>query len=251
VIAGGVGWTLRTPFGPVNETRVGPWAGRPAKLAVTASERCSGCVGAAVSGMTIRAVLLKYTREMSHRDEDLLRRVSDLALTYPEVGATAPRLDQTAGLPMGYRHIDRSLTLGSGPAVYERACSGLLSWQMHRRAGITVTASAPSAVTGTCAILRIGWRSIAITAPCRVVYDVSTERQQGFAYGTLPGHPEIGEESFIVTHEDDDRVTFNVRAFSRPATLLARAGGPLSLIAQDLVTGRYLRSLRSVANRGP
>ncbi|HSU36302.1 MAG TPA: DUF1990 domain-containing protein [Propionibacteriaceae bacterium] len=179
-------------------------------------------------------------------DQDLLQRVGNLALTYPEVGATAaPRM------PIGYRHIDRSLTVGSGTAVYERACVGLLSWQMHRRAGIKVIATAPSAVTGTCAILLIGRRPIAITAPCRVVYDVSTERRRGFGYGTLPGHPEIGEESFIVTHEDDDSVTFRVRAFSRPATLLARAGGPLTRIAQDLATGRYLRSLRSLANRGP
>jgi uncharacterized protein (UPF0548 family) len=30
--------------------------------------------------------------------------------------------------------------------------------------------------------------------PCRVVYVVDEPRRAGFAYGTLPGHPEIGGE---------------------------------------------------------
>lgn len=179
-------------------------------------------------------------------DHDRLQHICDLPLTYPEAGATAD-----ARLPSGYRLIERSLTLGSGGTVYERACSGLLSWQMHRRAGIKVAATAPVAVPGTCAVLTIGWWPVAVTAPCRVVYDVKADRRRGFAYGTLPGHPEIGEESFIVVFEDDESVTFTVRAFSRPATLLARSGGPFTRMAQDLATGRYLRALRSIATEPP
>src|SRR5690242_4592280 len=103
-------------------------------------------------------------------DHELLRRVCDLPLTYPETGATA-----APHLPLGYRHIDRSLTVGSGAAVYERAGAGLFSWHMHRRAGIKVVASTPRAATGSCAVLfvgrlLIGSRTMAITAPCRVVY---------------------------------------------------------------------------------
>ncbi len=68
-------------------------------------------------------------------------------------------------------------------------------------------------------------------------------RRRGFAYGTLPGHPESGEEAFIVEQHDDDSVTFTITAFSRPATWLARLGGPLGRAVQDRVTARYLRAL--------
>lgn len=177
-------------------------------------------------------------------NQELLGRLSALSLTYPEQGAST-----SAELPAGYGHVERSLTLGSGQEIYERACTGLLTWQMHRRTGITISATAPTAVTGTNVLLIIGRRPIALVAPCRVVYDVTTDRQSGFAYGTLPGHPESGEESFMVTLDDDGRVTFTVRAFSRPATLLAKAGGPLARLGQDLVTRRYLRTLRTIVHQ--
>ena len=33
-----------------------------------------------------------------------------------------------------------------------------------------------------------------VRAPCRVVYVVDEPDRRGFAYGTLPGHPEIDGE---------------------------------------------------------
>jgi uncharacterized protein (UPF0548 family) len=41
----------------------------------------------------------------------------------------------------------------------------------------------------------------------------------GFAYGTLPAHPEEGEELFLVTRGGDDTVRFEITAFSRPHDL--------------------------------
>ena len=55
----------------------------------------------------------------------------------------------------------------------------------------------------------------------------------GFAYGTLPGHAERGEERFLVewSHEDDS-VFYDVLAFSRPNHLLAWLGYPFARILQ-------------------
>lgn len=80
-------------------------------------------------------------------------------------------------------------------------------------------------------------------APCRVVYVIDQARRKGFGYGTLPGHPDSGEEAFIVQHEADDRITLNVIAFSKPATMLAKVGAPVARLAQELITRRYLRAL--------
>jgi uncharacterized protein (UPF0548 family) len=76
--------------------------------------------------------------------------------------------------------------------------------------------------------------------PCRVVYVVAKPGRRGFAYGTLPGHPEEGEESFIVSHEPEGCVVLCIAAFSRPGNALSRIGGPLARWVQDRMTDRYV-----------
>ena len=130
-------------------------------------------------------------------------------------------------------------------ARFEEASERLLGWSMHRRAGPQVRPSAESAVEGAVAVLRLGIGAVAVTAPVRVVYAVSESRRKGFAYGTLPGHPESGEEAFVVKLHDDQDVTFMITTFSRHASLPARMSGPFSRAAQSWVTRRYLRTMQS------
>lgn len=153
-------------------------------------------------------------------------------LTYPEVGATAHE-----SLPDGYRTIERSRRL-PGHADFDRAADDLLHWRVQQRAGLRVRASSLATEPDTVVILGL----LGFKAPCRVVYVVTEADRRGFAYGTLPGHPEQGEESFIL-ERDGDGIRFTVRAFSQPATRLAAAAGPLGRRVQDVATGRYLRAL--------
>jgi uncharacterized protein (UPF0548 family) len=69
-----------------------------------------------------------------------------------------------------------------------------------------------------------------------VTYVLDEPRHRGFAYGRLPGHPERGEEAFALELHDDGAVTFTITAFSRPASLPAKAGGPLSRAVQARIT---------------
>ena len=94
-------------------------------------------------------------------------------------------------------------------------------------------------VDDTAAVLLLGFGPLAIRAPVRVVYLLDEPDRQGFAYGTLPGHPETGEEAFVLTRGADGRVTFAISAFSRPVSLLARVAGPAGVLTQRWVTGRY------------
>jgi uncharacterized protein (UPF0548 family) len=84
---------------------------------------------------------------------------------------------------------------------------------------------------------------IRVKAPVRVVYVVDEPRRSGFAYGTLRGHPEDGEEGWIVEQKDDGSVWMTVRAFSRPANPFWWAVYPVLRITQEFYTRRYLRSL--------
>lgn len=166
----------------------------------------------------------------------MVTRLRTAVPTYREVGATAGEL------PSGYRHLRRTVRVGAGSAAFEAAAEAVLGWQVQLRAGLRVAASSATVRAGT--VVTLGFGRL-VTAPCRVVYVVEDPRRRGFAYGTLPGHPERGEESFVVEHHGDGTVSFTVTAFSRPATPLARAAGPLGVAVQRWITGRYLRALVS------
>ena len=158
-------------------------------------------------------------------------------LTYAEVGGTR------GDLPVGYQHLRRSRVVGVGDECFREASTTLLEWRMHRRAGVSVRASSESVTEGAVAVLRLGWGRFGVNAPVRVVYVIDEEHRKGFAYGTLPGHPERGEEAFVVELLDGGEVAFTISAFSRPASLLARAGGPIGRAVQRWATHRYLHAL--------
>jgi uncharacterized protein (UPF0548 family) len=166
-------------------------------------------------------------------------------LTYPQVGAS-----RREDLPPGYRHLRRRVRLGTGPAVFEAASRALATWQMHRAAGIRVRADAESVAVGGRFASGIGIGRLRLWAPCEVVWVVDEPRRYGYGYGTLPGHPETGEEALVVTVEPPDSgVWFDIRAFSRLAYWYLRPGRPLAEFIQDRVTDRYVEALRRLASR--
>jgi uncharacterized protein (UPF0548 family) len=168
-------------------------------------------------------------------------------LSYAEVGATEGPL-----LPGGYRTFRRRIRVGYGQDTFERAGAHVLAWGAQRGAGFGVYPDGP-AVPGATAlvVLRLaGLPFPRLVIPCRVVWSVRAAERIGFAYGTLPGHPECGEESFVVGREADGVVWFEVAAFSRPARWYARLGGPLTRLLQDLATRRYCLSVAAAVRRG-
>jgi uncharacterized protein (UPF0548 family) len=106
---------------------------------------------------------------------------------------------------------------------------------------LRVRPGAPRAAPGVRLTLALG----PVRAPCEVVWTVREEHRAGFGYGTLPGHPESGEEAFVVERRPDGSVFFTVQAISRPAAWYARAAGPLGHRLQAAVARRYAAALRS------
>jgi uncharacterized protein (UPF0548 family) len=68
--------------------------------------------------------------------------------------------------------------------------------------------------------------------------------ERGFAYGTLPGHPESGEECFLVRLTPGGDVVYEIRVFFRLASRAARLAGPLALLLQRVATARYAAAVR-------
>jgi uncharacterized protein (UPF0548 family) len=97
---------------------------------------------------------------------------------------------------------------------------------------------------GAVVALVFGASRFGVVSPCRVVYVVEEPGKRGFAYGTLPGNPEQGEECFVVELKPDGSVVLRITAFSRPANPLSRLGGPLTRWVQDWMTDRYVAALQ-------
>jgi uncharacterized protein (UPF0548 family) len=170
-----------------------------------------------------------------------LAELADDHVTYPEVGATA------ADLPAGYRHVVRRAALGQGRDAFERCAMALMTWGVHRAAGIDVRASHTPAQVDTVVSQLVGFRGVGVVAPCKVIYVVDETDRRGFAYGTLPGHPESGEESFAVSILDDESVALDLRSFSRPGNVISRIGRPVSHWVQDKMTDRYVAAAQRIA----
>ena len=72
----------------------------------------------------------------------------------------------------------------------------------------------------------------------------------GFAYGTLPGHVECGEERFTVEwHRDDDSVWYDILAFSKPGHILTRLGYPLARRLQKRFAVDSMQAMVRAAQR--
>lgn len=163
-----------------------------------------------------------------------LRDVLDRPLTYSEVGATVGEM------PAGYRHVSESAVIGRGRARFDEAAAAGMRYGMLRGAGLRVDATSPVAEVGATVVVHLG----PVPAPCRVIAVFDETDRRGFAYGTLAGHPETGEELFAVRFDPvTEAVHAEVRAFSRHATWWSRSAGPVTSLAQRLVTRRYLRAL--------
>ncbi|BDB43253.1 MULTISPECIES: DUF1990 family protein [Mycobacterium] len=165
-----------------------------------------------------------------------LHTLAEQQLTYPEVGATA-----AGQLPAGYGHLDVSAQIGTGRDRFEQAAKSLMHWGMQRGAGLRVQASTETVCVSSVVVVTVLG---VLRAPCRVVYVVEEPDIRGFAYGTLPGHPESGEERFVVCYDPDTTAVYaQVSAFSRPATWWSRLGKPFVAVAQRVIAKRYLRGV--------
>ncbi|MEJ9080957.1 DUF1990 domain-containing protein [Gordonia malaquae] len=159
-------------------------------------------------------------------------------LTYRDVGASL-----RGEAPPGFHALHRETLIGRGADTFATARRSLLSWQVQRRSGVRVQTASDVVAEGVEAVVGIGVGPFRISGPVRVVAVIDEPTRAGFAYGTLPGHPETGEESFIVEVDDDGVVRFVLTGFSRPSTLLTKLGAPVASLVQRAITDRYARAL--------
>ena len=168
--------------------------------------------------------MFSATRPDAEAIHRFLTAQRQLPYSYVEIGAT-----KTIP-PHGYDIDHNRIQLGTGHEVFTRAKGAVRRWEMFNLGWLQLqTPAAPIAVDTTVAVLAHVW-SIWILNACRIVYVIDDSGPMdvfGFAYGTLPGHVERGEERFTVQwNHADDSVWYDIIAFSRPNHWLTRLGYP-------------------------
>lgn len=154
-----------------------------------------------------------------------------------------PHRDTWNARPGGFRRFEKTVPVGSGDAVWQRARADLLAWRVKTRSGFRVVPDLPAAAGGR-HWLEVGWGPLTLREPVEVVAFVDERDRVGYVYLALPGHPLEGEEAFLLTRRGDD-VRFTLRSLSRPApTPFWRFAYPAVRIVQVIVRTRYLSALR-------
>ena len=187
--------------------------------------------------------MIRFGRASPQQIDTLFDVARDSELTYSEIGGT--KIDSS--LPRGFKHIERTVEL-LGDDCFDRAKVGLQQWQAHLGAGVQIFPRAPLTPGQTIlADFRLG--PLHIIFGCRIVYFIDEVNRYGFAYGTLLGHPEIGEESFVV-QRTGSKTTFQIRAFSKPSSFVIKATSPVGHLLQIKTTKSYGEALQEFISQG-
>ena len=183
---------------------------------------------------------------LSSQDRDRLLAEGRAAQpTYDHVGSTLE--PQSPGSRSVREH---HLDVGHGSAAFERAREGLQSWATHAGINAVIEPADQRVELGATVLVLLRLGPAYVVAPDRVVRVIDEPRRFAYTYGTLPGHPERGEESFTVEELDDGTVRATIRVQARPATLAARAVAPAVRLFQGVALRRYLAALAAHVAEG-
>lgn len=176
--------------------------------------------------------------------------------------------------PRGFWVGEHSAKLGTGRPRFESARDQMWQWAIHLNAGLEILDVVPGSEGGYrglnqresqaeidpneisyteqgYALVNPGatvsqrirlWRWT-IDLPSRVVLVIDEENRAGYALGSLPGHPFVGEQAFILEIRPDESVWLTVRQLGQPANPKLRVLSPLLRWQQYLLTKRLLKSL--------
>ncbi len=169
--------------------------------------------------------MLSLRKPSAESIRPFLAAQAKLPFTYPAVGATATTP------PAGFVVDHTRIKLGEGEDAFRSATAALRRWEQFRLGW--VEAWSPETPIQVGEVVAVMGRAIGLwwLNSCRIVYVVDESgpiNKFGFAYGTLPGHVESGEERFLIEWDQgDDGVWYDILAFSRRNHILTRLGYPM------------------------
>ena len=169
---------------------------------------------------------------------DLLARARISTTTYDHVGSTLdPARWEGAAV-----HV-QAVDVGVGPVAFDAAREALRTWVAQRGIGAEVVPPECRVAVDETLVIVLRRGPLYVLAPDRVVAVIYEPRRFAFAYGTLAGHPERGEESFEVARLADETVRVTIRVQAGPGTLAAQLVAPVVRVLQRAALRGYLKAI--------
>jgi uncharacterized protein (UPF0548 family) len=189
------------------------------------------------------------TKPSRERIQGLIECWRKAPFNYSEVGRS---LGPT---PAGYSANHGRVRLGYGEATFNKAVESLRGWKMFDLGWVSVCCPDAEINIGTTVAVLARHFGVWSLHPARIVFLVDDDdarmRRSGFAYGTLRGHGESGEETFIIEWlHADDSVWYDLRSFSRPAQLLTSLGHPVARALQRRFARESTQTMLKVVGAG-
>ncbi len=171
---------------------------------------------------------ISFNKPTDESIRHFIEKESLLELTYQPIGGT-----KSSEPVHGHDNDYQCVKVGHGLPDFEKAKEALKQWK-HFPGDWTAILPAQTPIwegQNLAMFFRLfgfWWRN-----SCRIVYVRDEARHFAFAYGTLPGHIESGEEVFGVFIDAQDDVYYELSAFSKPRTWFVRLGYPMARLLQE------------------
>ena len=191
---------------------------------------------------------LSFRKPVAESIRQFRQEQATLDFTYSAVGATAKVP------PAGYVVDHTRIKLGNGEEAFEAAKSALRRWEHFHLGWVAASPNTTPIESGEVVavlgrVFGLWWLNA-----CRIVYvvdEVGPITRFGFAYGTLPGHAESGEERFLIEWDRvDDGVWYDILAFSRPNYFVTKLAYPLVRCFQKKFARGSAAAMLSVVRTG-
>jgi uncharacterized protein (UPF0548 family) len=193
--------------------------------------------------------MLFLTKPSRERIQGVIDYSRNAPFNYAEVGRS---LGPT---PTGYVANHGRVRLGYGEATFNKAVEALRSWKMFDLDWVSLCWPEAEIEIGTTVATLARHFGFWSLHPARIVLLIDDDdgrmRRIGFAYGTLQGHGEQGEETFIIErHFADDSVWYDLRSFSRPGQWLTLLGYPIARMLQKRFARESTRIMLKAVGEG-
>ncbi len=189
------------------------------------------------------------TKPSSERIQGLINTWRGSPFNYTEVGRS---LGPT---PAGYAVNHSRVRLGQGQTAFNRAIDAMMRWKMFDLEWVNICWPDAEIEVGTTVAVLVRHFGFWSLNPARIVFlikdDDGQKRRSGFAYGTLEGHGEQGEETFVIEWgHADDGVWYDLRSFSKPGRWLTALGYPFARSLQKRFARESTRSMLKAVGEG-
>jgi len=175
--------------------------------------------------------------------DQFLNKLQQMPFSYTEIGQTQ---NETDSILTNYTIDYNFICLGKGDEVWKRANIALSQWKHFPPSFTKIYPHKTAIAKGNIVvvmikILGLWWRNSA-----KIVYIINESNRFGFAYGTLTEHAEQGEEAFWISRDSTDKITYHIKAFSKPRHWAAKLFYPITRKYQHKFAAESLQTMVNI-----